>query len=84
MKIISMLHSKDKWTPGLITIIYGWNQPEYKFLLKVRVYSLFKHKEVIKNSIIQTEHDGWNCLVGLFVVAPSGITTGVRKIFTTI
>ncbi len=42
MKLFTILNSKDLWSPGLVTIIWGWNQPEYKFLLKIKIYSPFK------------------------------------------
>ena len=42
MKLISILNTKDLWKAGYLTIIWGWNQPEYKFLLKVKIFSPFK------------------------------------------
>lgn len=37
MKLISIIHTKSQYVPGYITIAYGWNLPDYKFKLLLRI-----------------------------------------------
>ena len=41
-RLFAILNNKDKWSPGYVTIIWGCNQPEYKFMLKVKFFSPFR------------------------------------------
>ena len=82
-RLFAILNSKDKWLPGYVTIIWGWNQPEYDFLLKIKIFSPFKRLgkfESMRTGTVETTK-GRTCIGFMIYNAIRGFQLSFHKTF---